>query len=227
MVVIIPNAYSQDETRVIPNGVVLSASATLQAAQGELVLYVGDRAELAPNLFRPVVNGGVEFRAEFGGHRYLFHAAEEIIETTSQTVRMGVIYATATAKSGAESDAVVWCAWRHRPVKTSAHRLLLSPEASLGETIETALPWRDDWTWYVDDGAYHRQDAVVYFVNSETWSRSNWVRPPQRAYAPLAPDSLTGFMRFSRKLLPNQSASLKIFVPFAPVQPETWALLNP
>lgn len=216
-------AYSQkDMVRAIPNGAVLTASGTLCAAQGELVLFVGDRADVAPLLFRPSKQGGVDFAMDFGDHAYQFHAAQEVIHTTSATVRVGVIDVTAVAKTGAQSDAVVWCAWRHRPQKTDASGLLLSTDGPLGETINAPLPWQDNWTWFFNGDAYHRESHIVYFVRPDRWSRSAWVRPPQRPYAPLTQDSLTGYMRLSRKLLPNQSAALRIFVPFMPIDLVVW-----
>ncbi|MBZ0255868.1 hypothetical protein K8I31_07380, partial [bacterium] len=108
-------AYSQDKpVRVIPNGIVLTASGTIQAAQGELHLFVGDRADLAPALFRPGKRGGMDFSMPFGDHEYQFHAADVVIQSTSASLRACVIDATVTAKPKAESEAVIWCAWRHQ-----------------------------------------------------------------------------------------------------------------
>jgi len=216
--------YSQEEiVRSIPNGIVLTASGTLQAAQGELQLFVGDRADVAPKLFRPNAQGGMDFSVDFGDHVYQFHAAEVVVQTTSATVRVGVIDATAVAKPGAQSDAVFWCAWRHSPQETGGRGMFLSQKGALGETIDAPLPWQDNWTWFFNGDAYQRESQVLYFVRGiDGWARSAWVRPPQRAYAPLTQDSLTGYMRLSRKLLPNQSASVRIYVPFMPLGPMVW-----
>lgn len=211
---------TQDQpVRSIPNGIVLTASGTLQAAQGELHLFVGDRADLAPALFRPGKQGGMDFSMPFGDHDYLFHAADVVIESTRTSLRACVIDATAIARPKAESEAVIWCAWRHQPL-TTGKGMILAADGSLQDTIEQPLPWQDNWTWFFKGGAYHRQDRAVYFIeHADGWSRSTWVRPPQKPYQPLLPDGLTGYTRLSRKLLANQSASLRIYVPFTPTEP--------
>lgn len=213
-------ACSQDKPiRSIPNGTVLTASGTIQAAQGELHLFVGDRADIAPALFRPGKQGGMDFSMPFGDYEYQFHAADVVIKSTSASLRACIIDATAIAKPKAESEAVIWCAWRHQS-PTTGKGMMLSEGASLNDTFEAPLPWQDNWTWFFKNGAYHRQNRAVYFIDrTDGWSRTTWVRPPQKPYQPLLPDSLTGYARLSRKLLPNQSASLRIYVPFTPTEP--------
>lgn len=221
------HAHCQEETaRTVPNGFIVTASGTLQAAQGELVLFVGDRADVAPLIFQPSQNSGIQFSMPFGDHSYQFHAAEQVIESTSASFRVCVINVTATAKPKAESDAVIWCAWRHQS-KTSGKGMMLASESSSQDAVNVPLPWQDNWTWFFNNGSYRRDNYVVYFSGkNDGWSRSNWVRPPQKPYTPLLPQSLTGFTRFSKKLLPNQSAAIRIFVPFLPTEPEILKILN-
>lgn len=212
----VPVSRSQDEpARLIAPSLQVSPNGSVIAAQGELLLFVGDRAAFAPARFRPAADG-YNYAMEHAGVVYQAHAAGFVIDPTGAAAPAARLSVTASALE--DADAVVWCAWRHRPRERAAPAWLLSPEAPLLETIEAPLPWNEAWTWWFDGPAYIRHDLAVYAVErAEGWDRQQWVRLPQKPYAPLGPDSETGFIRFERELKANQTASLSLIAPFEPI----------
>lgn len=203
---------------------------TIRCAEGELVLFWGENpVPIQPEVWQSPKPGQVIFTVQDQQTQLHFDIDFAYSLSAFQAAAGVTVNCTASRISSQPSNPVVWCAWRHQPVKEkAAFGVVLS--GSVQSKIEKQShpdPWLSTLTWHFHHNAYCRENFVLYWLSqTEGWDVSHYVRLPQPPYTSFEPSSLSGWTKLSAAIKANQTSSMQIVIPYLPIDIPLLALDN-
>jgi hypothetical protein len=208
----------------IPNGMLLTPASTLQAAEGELRVLVGQQeSPLTPDLWQSLTAGEVQFATVERGVQYQFHARQILpaIPSLATEVRVGVLSVTAANPTQKPQTAAVLIHWRQEigTGPASPPGFLLSTDPSqLLRRLPYERTWNPAWSWFFYRNALLRDRVILYYAPpAPGWEQRNRLREHRLPYRELLPSSVIGGSQFTAQIEPGQQAGLNVYVPFLPV----------
>ncbi|MBI1389682.1 MAG: hypothetical protein GC154_14690 [bacterium] len=222
-------ASAQSQSTSASSAIVLTPTGTIRVAEGELHLFVGDRAAVQPQFYRPAPSGAVEYSVTGGEYQYRVSVAQIEIDAPGGSFSAAVIGVTAAEIAATQKPAVVWCAWRPSLAGGAPFEGVVIASPGVETAVSEAKPpWNPAWTWFFDGEAFAREEGVVYYVTGAVdWEQQTWVRLPDLPYPELTPESNLGYIRFAQKPKPRQTASFRLVVPVKPLPVEIWRKIRP
>ncbi len=199
----------------------LTPHATLRSMDGEIHIRIGNPPmPLTLPAWRAAAGGVITSSTREKGCEYEFRFYQ-VEEVSNPVAKAGVIEVTAVNLTSGKVKSYLWVSWKTTPgdpTPSGLQGVLLSSKPPASGAILSSTPvWHPAATWYFLDAMFIRGRQIVYRVDhSPGWDRFSQVRQAELPYRDLTPDSLFGHTRLVRELQPEESASIRILVPFHP-----------
>ncbi|MBN2328023.1 MAG: hypothetical protein JXR73_12790 [Candidatus Omnitrophica bacterium] len=214
---------SAENTHYASPNMVVASNGALRGAEGELHIYLGEAMQtLTPFAWHSPAAGVIECSTEVKKCRYEFSFHQIVHKDGSSPMKAGVLDATAVHAGEGERPTVLWMGWRNdysftqRPVGFSLGR-----EKTEEAPLVVDIKWNPACLLYFQEGDFICDNRIVYLTaNHKDWMRETWVRQVGIPYRDLTRQSVIGITRFERVLKPNESAGLRVIVPYTSISSE-------
>lgn len=214
-------AEISSSTRLLSTEMVVASNAAFRAAEGELVVSIGDPPlNIIPFTWHSPAPGVIACATDAKKCRFDLAYRQNTIRDATATCKVGILDVTVVNRGNAKVPISVWISWRHvysYPQNPLGFSLGNEGEYSL-EPVEDDKKWNPMQTWYFLEEGFIRENEIVYWVSlSNGWERKTWARLPETPYHDLTDRDPLGFIRFQREMEPKGVAVIQILVPHRPL----------